>query len=132
MEALADYTESPSYPDAFGAKVFKIARDEQGNRLTYMKITGGRLKVRDSLANGIWEEKVNQIRIYSGQKYEVVDEAEAGTVCAVTGLSQTRPGEGLGIEGASKAPILETRTILSDTTARGPGSQGHAAKAALD
>ncbi len=107
MEALANYTKPPSYPEAFGAKVFKIARDEQGNRLTYMKITGGRIRVRDSLTNGIWEEKVNQIRIYSGQKYEVVDEAEAGTVCTVTGLSQTRPGEGLGIEGASKAPLLE-------------------------
>ena len=97
----------PSHPDEFGAKLFKIARDEQGNRLTYMKLTGGRLKVKDVLTNGIWKEKVNQIRIYSGQKFEAVNEIEAGSVCAVTGLSQTRPGEGLGIEEASDTPVLE-------------------------
>jgi len=72
-----------------------------------MKLTGGRLKVKDVLTNGIWEEKVNQIRIYSGQKYQAVNEVEAGSVFAVTGLSQTRPGEGLGIEKASSTPILE-------------------------
>ncbi len=107
IQGIEKFTDSPSYPEKFGAKIFKIARDEQGNRLTYMKITGGRLKVRDVLNNGVWEEKVNQIRIYSGQKFEAVNEAEAGTVCAVTGLSQTKPGEGLGGEEASNTPVLE-------------------------
>lgn len=107
LTSIVKYALTPIYPEEFGAKIFKIARDEQGNRLTYMKVTGGKLKVRDALTNGEWEEKVNQIRIYSGDKYEVVDEVEAGTVCAVTGLSQTRPGEGLGIERASRGPLLE-------------------------
>ncbi len=111
MQGIVRYSEIPSYPDEFGAKVFKIARDEQGNRLTHMKITGSRLKVRDVLSdvliNGAWEEKINQIRIYSGQKFEAVNEIEAGSICAVTGLSHTRPGEGFGIEKASEAPLLE-------------------------
>jgi len=107
MQGMVKYVTVPSFPDEFGAKIFKITRDEQGNRLTHMKITGGRLKVKDTLTNGIWKEKVNQIRIYSGQKFEVINEIEAGTICAVTGLSQTRPGEGLGIEEASGTPVLE-------------------------
>lgn len=107
MQGIGKYTLISEYPDEFGAKIFKITRDEQGNRLTHMKLTGGRLKVKDVLTNRVWEEKVNQIRIYSGQKYEAVNEIEAGAVCAVTGLSKTRPGEGLGIEEASAAPILE-------------------------
>ncbi len=107
IQGVMKYTDMPSYPEAFGAKIFKIGRDEQGNRLTYMKITGGRLKVRDVLNDGVWDEKVTQIRIYSGQKYEAVNEAEAGDLCAVTGLSQTKPGEGLGAEQASNAPVLE-------------------------
>ena len=107
MQGIVNYAGIPSFPEKFGAKIFKISRDEQGNRLTYMKITGGRLKVRDVLNNGVWEEKVNQIRIYSGQKFEAVNEAEAGSVCAVTGLSQTKPGEGLGAEKASDTPVLE-------------------------
>ena len=107
MQGLVNYAMIPSYPPEFGAKIFKIARDEQGNRLTYLKITGGRLKVKDVLTNSIWKEKVNQIRIYSGQKFGTVNEIEAGSVCAVTGLSQTRPGEGLGIGAASAAPVLE-------------------------
>jgi len=107
LRSVVKYCQTPSYPEEFGAKIFKIARDEQGNRLTHMKITGGKLKVKDVLTNGEWEEKVNQIRIYSGDKYEVVDMVDAGTVCAVTGLSQTRPGEGLGVESASRGPLLE-------------------------
>lgn len=107
MQGIVKYAQIPSYDEAFGAKVFKIVRDEQGNRLTYMKITGGSLKVKEALANRDWEEKVNQIRIYSGQKFEAVNEVEAGAICAVTGLSQTRPGEGLGIEEASSTPLLE-------------------------
>lgn len=107
IKGIARYSQPPTYPSKFGARVFKIGRDEQGNRLTYMKITGGVLKTRDVLSNGIWEEKVTQIRIYSGQKFESVNEVEAGTVCAVTGLTQTKPGEGLGIEKASNMPVLE-------------------------
>lgn len=115
------YTAEPKRPTEFGAKVFKIARDEQGNRLTYMKITGGSLKVKTLLSsnsNGqslpgrkaeedAWEEKADQIRLYSGAKYELTSKAEAGTVCAVTGLTRTYPGEGLGIEQESELPILE-------------------------
>ncbi len=107
IEGILKYADTPVYPEAFGAKIFKISRDEQGNRLTHMKITGGSLKVRDIVIGDGWEEKVSQIRIYSGQKFEPVNESEAGTVCAVTGLSQTRPGEGLGAESASGTPILE-------------------------
>ncbi len=110
-DGLSD-ADSSSEESAFGAKVYKISRDAQGNRLTHMKITGGVLKVKDTVkgrsGNGdFWEEKVNQIRIYSGEKYELVQEAEEGTVCAVTGLGFTRPGEGLGAERESEAPMLE-------------------------
>ncbi|MFL0269734.1 NYN domain-containing protein [Candidatus Clostridium radicumherbarum] len=107
MLALVKYTMIPSFPNEFGARIFKITRDEQGNRLTHMKLTGGKLKVRDTLRNDGWEEKINQIRIYSGQKFLTVNEIEAGAVCAVTGLNQTRVGDGLGIEGASGIPVLE-------------------------
>ncbi|MEY8482352.1 translation factor GTPase family protein [Lachnospiraceae bacterium 48-21] len=96
----------------FGAKVFKISRDGQGNRLTHLRVTQGSLKVKDILSSGSdasepWEEKVNQIRIYSGEKYEAVPEAGTGCVCAVTGLDHTYPGEGLGTEEASQSPVLE-------------------------
>ncbi len=107
LKAIEEYAMIPFYPQAFGAKIFKITRDEQGNRLTHIKLTGGKMKVKDVLSNGSWEEKVNQIRIYSGQRFEAVNEVEAGTVFAVTGLSQGRPGEGLGIEQAAAAPVLE-------------------------
>lgn len=107
LRCIAGHVTIPIYPDEFGAKIFKVTRDDQGNRLTHLKVTGGRLKVRDVLSGDDWEEKVNQIRLYSGQKFEAVNEIEAGAVCAVTGLSKARPGEGLGIEAASEAPILE-------------------------
>ena len=115
LTGLVQYTKAPCYPETFGARVFKIARDDQGARLTYLKITGGSLKTKTSLTNrregmdgdAAWEEKVNQIRIYSGEKYETVSEACAGTVCAVTGLTRTRPGMGLGTEVESVIPILE-------------------------
>lgn len=107
IKGIVKYSIFPDYPDEFGAKIFKITRDEQGNRLTHMKLTGGKLKVRDVLTNGVWEEKVNQIRIYSGEKFEAVNEVEAGDVFAVTGLTKARPGEGLGVEEASNSPVLE-------------------------
>jgi len=107
MQGIIEHTIIPCYPDEFGAKIFKITRDEQENRLTHLKITGGKIKVKDVLTNSIWEDKVNQIRIYSGQKFDAVNEIEAGAVCAVTGLRQAMPGEGLGIEEAASTPILE-------------------------
>jgi len=107
MNGIAKYSEIPSYTKKFGARVYKIGRDEKGNRLTFMKITGGKLKVRDIISIGGDEEKVTQIRIYSGQKFETVDEAKAGTVCAVTGLTRTRAGDGLGEETALFVPVLE-------------------------
>lgn len=115
MQGISEYTIEPEYGDDFGAKVFKIARDEQGNRLTYLKVTGGRLKVKAQLSNEkegmakeeIWQEKVNQIRLYSGQKFEAVSELTAGSICAVTGLTKTHPGQGLGVEAASEVPVLE-------------------------
>lgn len=107
MECFSAFVTIPSYPDEFGAKVFKVTRDDQGNRLTHLKITGGKLKVKDVLKSDTWEEKVNQIRIYSGHKFEAVNEIEAGTVCAVTGLSKARLGEGLGVERYSYAPAIE-------------------------
>ena len=97
--------------DIFGAKVYKISRDAQGNRLTHMKVTSGCLKVKDMITGGKmeerWDEKVDQIRIYSGDKYEMVKEAAAGSICIVTGLAHTYAGEGLGIEKSSEPPILE-------------------------
>lgn len=114
LQGIEQYTSEPTYGEEFGAKIFKITRDEQGNRLTHLKVTSGTMKVKATLTNKdslhattIWEDKVNQIRIYSGTKYETYSEVEAGTICAVTGLSSTRPGEGLGIEAASNAPYLE-------------------------
>lgn len=112
LHGLEDYTQAPACAEAFGAKVFKIARDEQGARLTYCKITGGSLPVKTSLAGTTktgepWSEKVNQIRIYSGTKYETTEVAECGMVCALTGFSKTYPGEGLGAEPDAEAPMLE-------------------------
>lgn len=113
LEGLEEHMEVPAYPEKFGARVFKIARDDQGKRLTYMKITGGTLKVKETLqglcaeSGESWTEKTDQIRIYSGVRYETVTEAEAGTVCAVTGLTQTRPGQGLGVEAEAALPVLE-------------------------
>lgn len=107
LESIADLTETALHPASFGAKVFKVSRDDQGQRLTHLKITGGRLQVRDAVSNGDWTEKVNQIRIYSGGKYHTAEFAEAGSVCAVTGLSLAMPGDGLGFEGSSLRPVLE-------------------------
>lgn len=99
-----DSTAEGAGKDKIGARVFKISRDSQGNRLTHLKVTGGRLRVKDVLAD---EEKVNQIRVYSGEKYEAVQEARAGMVCAVTGLNSTYAGQGIGSGGQAKSPVLE-------------------------
>lgn len=103
MEGIVRYMPISGYPKEFGARVFKITRDNQGNRLTHMKITGGCLKARDVLKT----EKVNQIRIYSGEKFDAVNEACAGQVCAVTGLLHTFPGQGFGLEKTVDRHMLE-------------------------
>ena len=103
MEGIVRYMPISGYPKEFGARVFKITRDNQGNRLTHMKITGGFLKARDVLKT----EKVNQIRIYSGEKFDAVNEACAGQVCAVTGLLHTFPGQGFGLEKTVDRHMLE-------------------------
>ncbi len=119
LNGLDAYTLEKEYPKEFGARVFKISRDEQGNRLTHMKIVGGSLKAKETLTgagrtaaeNGRWEEKVNQIRIYSGEKFETAGEVSAGAICAVTGLTKTRAGDGLGF---CKEPVYpELSPVLS-------------------
>ena len=109
LNALDEYTIEENYPAQFGAKVYKISQDEKGGRLTHMKITGGALRVKDVLQskNNKDNEKVNQIRIYSGDKFSAVDEAVAGTICAVTGINFARSGDGLGFESDSSLPVLE-------------------------
>lgn len=114
LEGIRKFAAVPVYSGEFGARVFKITRDAQGNRLTHMKITGGSLRARCVLSikkasdkEEVLEEKVNQIRIYSGEKFEAVKEAPAGSVCAVTGLTGTLPGEGLGKEQEREIPVLE-------------------------
>lgn len=98
LDGFDRYTRCPQWPEAFGAKVYKIARDDKGARLTYMKITGGSLKVKMMLTNGgssdVWEEKADQLRIYSGSSYRTVNEVFAGEICAVTGLTRTYAGPG--------------------------------------
>lgn len=111
LEGLELYTKRAIYDDNFGAQVFKISEDEQGARLTHMKITGGTLKVKTQLAGNKkneWSDKVNQIRVYSGTKYQTIDEALPGMVCAVTGLTQTYPGEGIGCASDAKGAVLES------------------------
>ena len=121
------------YPSEFGAKVFKIARDPQGVRLTYLKVTGGALKVKDLLTNRrpglpedqVWEEKADQLRIYSGAQYRAADQVPAGAVCAVAGLSRTHAGEGLGFETESPIPLLEP--VLSYQVILPQGTNVHTA-----
>ncbi len=113
LEGLERYTAPRTYGQELAARVYKIGRDPQGARLTYLKVTGGTLRVKALLSGKgrageePWEEKVDQIRIYSGARYRTVDQATAGTVCAVTGLSRTWAGEGLGVEAGSPLPVLE-------------------------
>lgn len=105
LDGLNTYIDEKKYPDKFGAKVYKINRDSQGNRLTYIKVTGGVLRVKDIIDDS--EEKINQIRIYSGDKYRTANEIYSGEVCAVIGLTKTYSGENLGIENENNDVILE-------------------------
>ena len=124
LSGVERYAPRPVYPADFGAKVFKITRDAQGARLTHLKLTGGTLRVKDVLTgregDTLWQEKADQLRLYSGAKFQSLDEAEAGAVVAVTGLSHTFPGQGLGAEpdwaGAVLQPVLTYRVELSDGT----------------
>ncbi|MBQ4563525.1 MAG: TetM/TetW/TetO/TetS family tetracycline resistance ribosomal protection protein, partial [Lachnospiraceae bacterium] len=141
LAGISAYTNELNYGERFGARVFKISRDDQGNRLTHLKLTGGNLKVKavlsgdraerpdrggsvfeSSVGGGAeserWEEKISQIRLYSGEKYETVNEVSAGCVCAVAGLTYTYPGQGLGAEEGTILPVLEPvltyRILLPD------------------
>ena len=109
LEGIKKYVRVPGYQEEFGARVYKISRDEQGNRLTHMKVTGGKLVVKKPLDYGGEQEaeKPDQIRMYSGASYEVVQEVPAGSICAVTGLERTYAGQGLGTEQEAKRPLLE-------------------------
>ena len=124
MDLINDYTEQPQYGSDFGAKVYKISEDK-GQRLTMMKITGGTLKVKEILKSekNINSEKVNQIRLYSGEKFTAVDEATAGTVCAVTGITFTNSGDGLGVEDNSSIPMLTP--VLTYTVNVPDGTDAH-------
>ena len=122
LAGFQDYTLEREYGPYFAARVFKISRD--GNdRLTHVKVTGGSLKVRATLEGEGWQEKVNQIRVYSGSKYQTLDEAPAGTVCALTGLTSTRPGQVLGAAEADWEPQLEP--VLTYQVILPPGQDVH-------
>ena len=130
LDGLEAYAPEPEYPEEFGARVYKIGRDASGARLSYLKVTGGSLRVKmmvgneksvkgnadtgnddagkgDDAKGGVWEEKVDQLRLYNGAGYETADAVQAGEVCAVTGLTRTFAGQGLGYESENVAPILE-------------------------
>lgn len=117
LDTIHKYTTCVDEKEDFGARVFKISRDAQGGRLTHLKITGGQLRVKEVLGEG---EKVNQIRLYSGEKYETADEVGAGEICAVTGLNHTYPGQGLGTEpdlaGGQLEPVLRYSIMFPEGT----------------
>lgn len=127
LQGLDRYTVMPSYGSEFGAKVYKIAEDSQKNRLTFLKITGGSLAVREVLKskNNTEGEKVNQIRIYSGERFTTADRVAAGTICAVTGISFAHTGDGLGTEPNSDLPMLEP--VLTYTVQLLDGTDAHTA-----
>lgn len=129
LAGLEEYTAEPPRGDEFGARVFKISDDPQGARLTHMKITSGCLKVKDVLHGSGWAEKADQIRIYSGAKYQTVDQAPAGMVCAVTGLTAAHPGDGLGAEAGAPSSVLEP--VLTYRAVLPEGVDAHKALSAL-
>ena len=129
LASLEEYTTEPPRGDEFGARIFKISDDPQGARLTHMKITSGCLKVKDVLHGSGWAEKADQIRIYSGAKYQTVDQAPAGMVCTVTGLTAAHPGDGLGAEAGAPSPVLEP--VLAYRAVLPEGVDAHKALSAL-
>ncbi|MCR4738826.1 MAG: NYN domain-containing protein [Lachnospiraceae bacterium] len=126
IDILASYMKKPEYLDETGARVFKISRDEQGNRLTWMKLTGGRLYVKESVRysvnNTSYDEKADQLRIYSGEKYELRESICAGEIAAVTGLTKTMAGQGLFSEKGNNTnlmqPVMSCEIILPEGTDR--------------
>ena len=129
VEGLDRYTRPAPALEAFGAKVFKVSQDEQGNRLTWLRVTGGVLKVKAQLTGEVdgepWAEKANQLRLYSGAKFTLAECIGPGQVCAVTGLTKAHPGEGLGAERDSDLPVLEP--VLSYQVLLPKGADVHAA-----
>ena len=129
LEGLDRYTRAAPALEAFGARVFKVSQDERGERLTWLRVTGGELKVKAQLtgeADGEpWAEKANQLRLYSGAKYTLAEAIGPGQVCAVTGLTKARPGTGLGAERDSDLPVLEP--VLSYRVCLPEGADVHAA-----
>ena len=129
LDGLDRYTRPAPALEAFGAKVFKVSQDEQGARLTWLRVTGGELKVKAQLTGEVdgepWAEKANQLRLYSGAKYTLTEAIGPGQVCAVTGLTKARPGEGLGAERDSDLPVLEP--VLSYQVLLPEGADVHAA-----
>ena len=127
LDFLAAFAEEKTYPKEFGARVYKIARDPQGNRLTFLKVTGGELKARDQLAGGsgetAWTEKIQEIRLYSGARYAAVPQAAAGELCCVTGLTKAMPGDGLGTE--NKGGEQTQRPCYACRVIPGPGEDLH-------
>ncbi len=112
LDHISGYAPRREYPEDFGALVYKISRDTQGNRLTWLKLTGGKLRVRQAIrytnaAGETFAEKAAQLRLYAGEKFTAAEEVAAGTLCAVTGLEHTRIGQGLGAQAAAKAPLTE-------------------------
>ena len=129
LDGLNRYTRPAPALQAFGARVFKVSQDEQGARLTWLRVTGGELKVK-ALLNGEadgepWAEKANQLRLYSGAKYTLTEAVGPGQVCAVTGLTHAKPGTGLGAERDSDEPVLEP--VLSYQVLLPEGADVHAA-----
>lgn len=118
LEGIEKYTVCKNYREEFSARVYKILHDNQGNRLSFMKITGGKISVKMSVGN----EKIDTLRIYSGEKYDAVKEVSAGNVCAVSGLSQVMPGESIDEKGVNRIssvklnPLLSAQVIISDGT----------------
>ncbi|MCF0229497.1 MAG: TetM/TetW/TetO/TetS family tetracycline resistance ribosomal protection protein [Parasporobacterium sp.] len=116
LDALDSYTLMPDYPEEFGARAYKILRENDGSRLTFVKITGGRLKNKTVLPDGDGQSKINQIRYYSGSRFSTKETAEAGDICALAGLKESFAGQGFGIEEESvlplMVPILNYRVLL--------------------
>ena len=129
LSALARFTVAPEYPSEFGAKVFKISRDAQGGRLTWLKVTGGALRVKAPLSyraqNQDYQEKADQLRLYSGIKFRTLEKADAGSVVAVTGLSHSYVGLGLGTEAEASAPLLQP--VLTYQLVLPDGADAHSA-----
>lgn len=129
LSALARFTVAPEYPSEFGAKVFKISRDAQGGRLTWLKVTGGALRVKAPLSyraqNQDYQEKADQLRLYSGVKFRALEKAGAGSVVAVTGLSHSYVGLGLGTEAEASAPLLQP--VLTYQLVLPDGADAHSA-----